>query len=321
MHQYDTNGDSVLKCETGATYATIRAVRARWLAGGAAALATRRPPKPETPELPSLPKRLRASVPEVLAAAARAAHPHGRLPAVQMAIKTWVRDVIAQGRVAPGGVLPSRLEFQRAFGTTTGVVQEAFASLAAKGFVCSRDRSRTLVASPPPFAGRYLFVGTLPPVDTDRHVGFMAAVEAAARGIEGTRGVHFDFIGGKTILEAPSAERTSLLAEMRAHRWAGVFFRAWTDEMAAVGKVRLDAVPVCIPGDYAFGAKGITGTNVRRIAIPSMDGMLDAMLADCAAAGCRRLAVLDHQSRGIGFRRTVVERVAASSPCRRSWSA
>ena len=186
------------------------------------------------------------------------------------------------------------------------------ATEAAAGFVETRRRSRTIAASPPPFAGRYLFVGRGQKGYADNHVGFMAAVKAAARRIERARGIRFDFADGVATLESPSKKRISLFADMRAHRWAGVFFRTWSDEMASIGKVQLDSVPVCIPGDYVFRARGITGTNVRRIAGVHFRDFLESMLADCAAAGRRRLAVIDHHyRRGDSFLRAEVEQSAA----------
>ena len=155
-------------------------------------------------------------------------------------------------------------------------------------------------------------MGSRQPSDTDTDVGYMAAAEAAVRNIERSRGVHFEFADGHALLESPSEKRISLLTDMRVHRWAGIFFRSWTDAMAAAGKVRLDTVPVCIPGDCAFGAKGIAGTNVRRIAFHHEDGLFDSMLADCAAAGRRRLAVLDRQFSRSKFMRAEVGRAAAA---------
>lgn len=301
----ETPSGIVLK--TGATYATIRAARRRFEEGGAAALAPRPPARASAVVLPVFPARRRLVPPDVIAAAAMAEKLRGRIPVVRISMETWVRDAIADGTVRPGAVLPSRRDFQRAFRTTSDVVNGVFSSLSKQGFVRSRGGGRTIAASPPPFSGRYLFVGR-PRVGES--AGYMSAALAATQILERSRGARFDFIGGVEVLESPSKERLRLLAEIRRQRWGGVFFRTWTDQMAAAGNVRIDGVPICIPGNYATSAKGVTGSRVRRIPLAKID-FRDALFADCAAAGCRRVAVFEHCDMRRAFGRADAERAAA----------
>lgn len=300
---------------TGVSYATIRSVRAKFAAGGPDALRTKPPRKRSDAELPLLPKRLRAAVPEQIRNAARDRHARGRLPLVRMAIETWIRDAIATGRVRPGGALPSRRDFRRAFDTTLGVVQRAFATLERQGFVRSRRGGSTDAAPHPPFADRYLYLGM--PDGDENGVGILHAVKAAAAAIERSRGVRFEFPGGEgRSLNVDSPWRRDLFAQMRSHRWAGVMFQNWTDEMAAAGKVRMDGVPVCIPGEPGVSARGFTGSMVVRLgaardAAGRIVEPLDDVFSDCAAAGCRRVAFLNHQNRKKPFRRDHVAGIAA----------
>lgn len=293
----------------GTSFVTIRAARRRFAAGGVASLGSKSPfrrtaPPPEGAEA----LRLRRGVPEVLLAREAEGKTGGRTPVVRLAIETWARDSVALGAVAPGALFPSRRNLEKTFRTTSTVVQGAFDSLARQGFAHSVPGGGSRAADPPPFAGRYLLVGT---TDAERlHVGYMGAAMAAAHRLEKERGIRFDFVPGR-ILETVSKERMELLADIRAQRWAGVFMRTWTDEMARVGAAKIDNVPVCMPFHGMRRPLSFKGTRVAKIQNLDAGGILDRLLADCAGAGCRRVAVLDHQDRVLGFREAEISRRAA----------
>ena len=295
---------------TGVTFATIRSARRRFETGGAAALLPKPParrgaPPPDGEEA----LKLRSGVPDVLLALEASGGRRGRIPAARLAIETWARDAVALGAVPPGSPFPSRRSVLKAFRTTSAVVQRAFDALARQGFARSAPGGGgSRAADPPPFAGRYLFVGTS---DADQmHVGYMEAACAAAARLEKARGVRFEFRSGMA-LESPSAVRMECLADIRAQRWAGVFFRAWTDAMGAVGPVVIDNAPVCIVRPRGHLQCSFTGSRVAKIESWPGDSILEALLGDCAAAGGRRVAVLDHQDARGPFRAGEVARLAA----------
>ncbi len=292
----------------GITYATVRAARRRFATGGAAALATRlqvrhTAPPPEGEEA----LRLRTGVPDVLLAREAAEKRRGRLPAARLAIETWARDAVALGAVAPGALFPPRRSVQKAFRTTSAVVQGAFASLARQGFARNVPGGGSHAPDKPPFEGRYLFVGS---TSDDMRVGYMAAVRAAAARLTAARGVRFE-IADSALLQSPSEKRTELLADMRSQRWAGVFIRTWTSEMDEFGPVRLDNVPICLVKPRSNHHASFRGSRVSKIAGPSAAALMGPLLSVCAAAGGRRVAVLDHQGRHTGFQAGDVARLAA----------
>ncbi len=76
-----------------------------------------------------------------------------------------LRGAIAESMLAPGTRLPSTRALARDLGVSRGVVAEAYAQLAAGGFVTGRRGSGTVVADVEPAAA----TGTLPPAPEPRH--------------------------------------------------------------------------------------------------------------------------------------------------------
>lgn len=237
----------------------------------------------------------------------RAPRPAGKTgpdPALRRRICTFVRDGIALGRWRPGERLPDRTWFMRRFHCTPTATQAAFAQLVREGFVWSRARAGTFVSDPPPFAGRYLYIGNAP--ESELPIGDGFAIRESIRILESERGIHFDYVPKISTLEAEPPARTTLLADIRAHRWAGVFLQTWSDEALAKGKVRLDTVPICLnaglPGSVA---RGFTGSLVKRIHQEGLSAdplaRLDGLLDDCAAAGGRHVAIFAHQNDKMPF--------------------
>ena len=286
---------SRIRRETGAAYATIRSARVRYREGGVEALAAHRPPKGKKARDKAGERalRLRPALPAILLEQAALERRRGRVPAARLAIETWGRDAVALGAVAPGSAFPTMRRAGEAFRATLPVVRAAFATLERQGFSKGVGRERTVAANPPPFAGRYLFVNWETP-DNDR-VGYMESVRAVAARIAAERGAVFEFAGGDGAFERRSPRRTALFAAMREQRWAGVYFREWTQRMELAGEVRIDNVPVCIPYLAGMRPRSFKGSHVVKPVTPSPDFLLEQLVEDCARAGCRRLAVVDRQ--------------------------
>ncbi|MDQ3611590.1 MAG: PLP-dependent aminotransferase family protein [Actinomycetota bacterium] len=73
--------------------------------------------------------------------------PDGPVP-LRVRLTNALRDAVRSGRVAPGSTLPSSRVLARDLGVSRGVVTEAYAQLAAEGFVRSRPGAGTTVTSP-----------------------------------------------------------------------------------------------------------------------------------------------------------------------------
>lgn len=66
---------------------------------------------------------------------------------LRVRLASALRDAVRAGRIAPGATLPSSRVLARDLGVSRGVVTEAYAQLAAEGFVISRPGAGTMVAS------------------------------------------------------------------------------------------------------------------------------------------------------------------------------
>ena len=300
-----------IRRELGVTYATIRAARARWREGGAAALAARKAAKPPKESVAAdRALRLRPGIPDILREEAVARRRRGRVPAERLAVETWARDAVALGLVAPGRPFPPMRRVRDAFRVSLTIVRDAFASLARQGFAAGAARKGTVAADPAPFAGRYLFVER-ESRGNDR-LGYRGASHAAAERLAAARGVRFDFTNGDDgVLERRTPGRASLLAEIRRQRWAGVFVREWNEHMELAGAVRIDDVPVCVPHLLGHRPRSLAGTHVAKPVTPSPASLMERLVADCAAAGRCRLAVVDQRYfPDDGFRRKQVAGLA-----------
>lgn len=219
--------------------------------------------------------------------------------AVRRRICTFVRDQIALGKWTPGVRLPDRLWFRRRFHCTFTATQAAFDQLRREGFVQCRTRTGTVAADPPPFAGRYLILCR--DISDERKIGPIVALKAAAKQLEAEKGITMEFRDGLKALETTPEARAALLAELRAQRWAGAFLHPWSQIMADIGPVKINNVPVCYQaGRIGIGARGFTGSRTARLLIPQMatptETAFERLLAMCAAAGRRRVAIFDHQT-------------------------
>lgn len=254
---------------------TVRAARARFLAGGVEGLMPKSPCG--GPVVPALKVPRKAPRPISQAPGHR-----GRLPRSRERIETWVRDSAALGFVAPGARLPERAWFRETFGATSKTVQAAFDELSAQGFVRVTDRRGTFVADRLPFEGRFLLV-------LEGKCGMCANLEMAARRTEELRpGVHWDVFwrSPETVPE--------ILHGLRAQRWCGAFLRTahtdtpkWSPGHALIASV--PNVPIAVDSIYR-GTK--VSPLVRALNVSRSETLGEAFEA-FRRAGRRRFIVVD----------------------------
>ena len=269
---------------------TVRAARARFFDGGADAL--REKPRGGEPEFPVL----RVSPPSELANWTEGGA-RGRPPRARRKIETWVRDAAALGLLRPGARLPDRDWFRREFHATPGLVQSAFAELAAQGFVRSVPGVATLLARRLPFAGRYL-LGILPKRDDQSREGLDVSLLAAARRQEKRLGVEWEVCD---IVPPSHPDYLPTLFQIASQRYAGVLLRATMRRKDDPGRHRwfasVDHVPICsysIEGGPSI-LSGDYGSHFSALIRPGSSA-LETLFAAVRAAGCRRALVLGVES-------------------------
>lgn len=249
---------------------TVRAARARFLAGGAEALPDpgRLAAPPPQLELPKPPHRIERPAEGGI----------GRPPTVRRRIETYVRDCAALGLFRPGATLPPRTWFRQRFRVTETAIQDAFDSLRRQGFTRSVKGKLTSLADPLPFQGRYLLLVCTPLDDLD---GIDSAMVTAVRRLEARRGVCWDVARVRSQADEPDPP---LLFDVAEQRYAGVFLRSATQSLYSV----VDHVPIC--GVDMRNPK--KGSHVRSLVQPSAN-LVETVFRACARAGCRHPFVLD----------------------------
>lgn len=73
----------------------------------------------------------------------------------QSEIAQLIRDQIVSSSLAPGARLPTRLELEQRFGSSSVTIQRALDQLSAEGFVEAHGRRGTFVSDAPPHLHRY----------------------------------------------------------------------------------------------------------------------------------------------------------------------
>jgi len=147
----------------------------------------------------------------------------GRKPSKRGMIVSNLRQQIVDGRLEPGSCLPSRMTIQKQFDASMATVQQALDALVRDGFVYTRHGVGTFVAEKPPHLCHYglVFWG---------HSGvrgwrrFDTALLNEASAIDKSRERRIRFYYGITEGDNDDEERGRLIADVRAHKLAGIIF-------------------------------------------------------------------------------------------------
>ena len=148
-------------------------------------------------------------------------------------ISANLRREIVKGIYPPGSRLPTHIELQRRYSTSTATVQHALDSLTRDGFAESRGRAGTFVSENPPHLCRYALVfPTRPVVQVEGWPWsrFWTALcgEAEALQREGRRRISV-YRGVDGTAETDDYKR--LLDDARSSRLAGIILIAPSDDM------------------------------------------------------------------------------------------
>ncbi len=204
-------------------------------------------------------------------------------------VRETMRREIVEGRLAPGGVLPSHLALVQRFGVSNVTVQQGLSQLATQGFLEVRPREGSFVVEAPPHLSQYgLVIG----FDPDAPLGhlnwsryFQALVLAAGQFERDTGLRMLQFRGVDWHTDTPDRQR--LIEHMETHQLAGVIF-------ANIPLYLEDSPILELPGipRVAFETRS-QHPNVRSV---TFDGRqwLEKALDALASAGRRRVAVIEY---------------------------
>jgi DNA-binding LacI/PurR family transcriptional regulator len=141
------------------------------------------------------------------------------------AVAQRLRLEIARGQHSPGSRLPAHIDLQRKFGTTPVTVQRAIDQLRVDGFIRTQPNSGTYVADFPPHLWRYALLIDQHPRSRDggvwsRFYEALRSIVTEANAL-GPRQIEiYSGVDG----HADSEDSQRLLADLAAHRLAGVMF-------------------------------------------------------------------------------------------------
>jgi DNA-binding LacI/PurR family transcriptional regulator/DNA-binding transcriptional regulator YhcF (GntR family) len=203
-------------------------------------------------------------------------------PAKQQYISEHLRREIIEGRLAPGGRLPTQVQLVEQFRVSGVTIQRALDRLIREGFIYTRGRNGTFVASHPPHLYSYGVVfRDEPRAGRSR---YHEMLEAQAFRLQRASDRKVTIFNGITGLEDTENSRR-LLSLVRSHQMAGLLL---------------------IDGDTFHGTPLLEEKGIFRAAImsrkveslacpivyPDMTGMIDLALDTLVARGRRRVATL-----------------------------
>jgi DNA-binding LacI/PurR family transcriptional regulator len=206
----------------------------------------------------------------------------GRLLAKQSVITENLKRAIVEGRLVPGGRLPTQINLAESFRVSGVTIQRALDKLMREGFITTRGRNGTFVVDHPPHLHRYGVVFCdAPGAGRSR---YHELLEENATRLPGTaeRNIRiFNGISGKE----DSENSRELLSLVRSHQLAGLLL---IDGDAFINTPLLDEA-----GIYRAAVMSCqTDTLNCPIVFPDLNGMIDLALDKLYADGRRRVAML-----------------------------
>ena len=224
------------------------------------------------------------------------------LLAKQSFISEHLRKGIIEGRLAPGGRLPTQIQLAEQFKVSGVTIQRALDKLIREGFIYTRGRNGTFVATHPPHLYSYGVVfHDAPSVGRSRYHELLEAKALRVQRVGDRRVTIFNGISG----HEDSTASTELLELVRSHQLAGLLL---------------------IDGDIFQNTPLLDEAGIFRAAVmsrkvdtldcpivyPDMTGMIDLALDQLAAHGRKRIATVSsvpvHQESGQYLRQAMRER-------------
>lgn len=201
------------------------------------------------------------------------------------AVLNEIRKRILEGKYAPGGQVPTRMELARDFNASSVTIQRAMDQLRREGFIEVQNRQATLVATHPPHLHHYALIFAHSP---DRHrtvwSRFYQALVSETADIQRTHHKQVEIHFGVEP-HADNKGYRNLVAAMHNHQFAGLIF-------ADNPYVAFEHTPLV--DEPGIPRVAITSQVVGQVAAVALDGdaFLTKALDHLAARQRRRIGVL-----------------------------
>ncbi len=209
-----------------------------------------------------------------------------RSPVKQNYIVESIRNDIVQGRIQPGGRLPTRTELELRFNVSNATLQRALDRLMQQGFAYAKGTLGTFVSEHPPHIAHVGLVFSLAPTDIG-YTRFYAAITNEAQKYEHATGRKMTiYCGGGA--HGDSEEFRRLVRHVRHHRVGGLIFMHPVDSY--VGTPVLDEPGIA---RVSLGAVPRSGLAVVHL---SRESLIVKGLDELVKKGRRRLAIVTSSS-------------------------
>jgi DNA-binding LacI/PurR family transcriptional regulator len=197
-----------------------------------------------------------------------------------------LRQEIVRGRLGAGAQLPPNTDLAAQFGVSVVTIQSALNRLAREGFIQARPRKGTFVTEKLPHLTNYALVFWNDPQSPLTWSKYYMALTSAALFIEREEHRNLTLFHGID-QHVDSEDRQRLLAQVQAHRLAGMIFA--NTPMYLVGTSLLDepGIPrVALMGEQLYA----------QVPIVSFDGFLPRALDYLRERGRARIAIVGIES-------------------------
>jgi DNA-binding LacI/PurR family transcriptional regulator len=202
--------------------------------------------------------------------------------AKQASISSHLRKQIIEGKLPPGGRLPTQVQLVDKFRVSGVTIQRALDRLVREGFIYTRGRNGTFVATHPPHLFSYGVVfRDEPRVGRSR---YHEMLEAQALRLQRTGDRKVTIFNGITGREDTESSR-QLLELVRSHQLAGLLL---IDGDTFGGTPLIDEAGIC---RAAIMSRKVATLNCP-IVFPDMTGMIDLALDTLVERGRKRVATL-----------------------------
>lgn len=201
-------------------------------------------------------------------------------------IRDTLRHEIVSGKIAPGQTIPTRVAIQQHYGAGPMTVNRALTDLLDDGFLEARRGQGTRVVQFPPHLFNFqLAFGNHPHNAEDMWPRFYTVLAQAAAGIDAKGPCRLKCLYGVDgHVDSDGMRQLNRLIDSR--RTAGVIFSASPHKLKDTGILMDPDIPKVV-FRKGSGKDGYYST----IAL-DMNAFVDRALDDCAAVGCKSVAVL-----------------------------
>ena len=214
-----------------------------------------------------------------------------------------LRRLIVSGKRAPGDRMPTHVELERRFDAESPTIRAAMSVLREDGFVETRHRDGTFVASHPPHLSQFAFVFPFSPDRTPSQFFHAIRAEADYWQRPDRRVLSFYDVDAHTDVE----DYQRLLRYVQSDRLAGLIFAANPFVLRSVGSPLTE-----MPGLPRVMIGGHVDVGGFPSVYPDLSAFLPKAFGHLASRGCKRVAVVSIPGENPRIARTRIPALAAT---------